>query len=667
MGNGKLIKLKKSKSSIMNNFLKLSITSLVLFFVLSLGIAYAFNFQTDCQPPLRTFSDGNFTYDVSFPPGGGTTCDTIGDCPKIRLPDDATIFSMKVEMELTDPDSEIGTPYIWVPNSNSDTLAQIRTNNGTLVELFKKNDSASCGGTANFDNPSRITVMPGGDVWLANRDNNTVTKLSPKEGTIPGGICGDGMCNVGENNGSCSQDCEEYEVNCNYPVGRGPRGATYDVEGKIWVSGTGDTNIYKFNLDGSVVWGPKSFGIKTYGMIGDSNGYIWVADNQNGATRICRIDIDTEAKSCTDIPRPYGIGIDNEGDIWLGNCSNVGSIVTQIGGANSGSLGVNITPIGLPQNVYTCGVAVDQNNVVWIAHCNTSPGEIWAVNQDGTQLPGSPFKTGSRTRGIAVDFDGNIWAVNRDGRAPNGNPVLNPSGCGGVGSVTKLASDGSYIATYKTCGNNPYCYSDMTGLRTVPKTITIGASETSIPLSSTGTFEICSDPSAPPLCSDSSNCDTLLLPTSCGNPGGFCEIELEIFSMQIGDYTLKNLEVIYGKQVPITTGGLVPCGREWDDPLTPWNDTDPCSLCFLIMLLNQIANFLLQIASVIAILAFVITGFLFITSSGDPERRNFAKTSFKWIIVGFLIIFLSWLFIDFILSAWGYLDPLGGKWEVVCD
>ncbi|MCK5123218.1 MAG: hypothetical protein KAQ87_03670 [Candidatus Pacebacteria bacterium] len=629
----------------------------------------AFDLTTECQPPLTTFSDGSSTFDISFPPGGGTTCDTIADCPTITLPDNATIFSMKVDMELTDPALEIGTPYIWIPNSNSNSLAQIRTSNGTLVKLFTNGDTASCGGTASFNNPSRITVMPGGDVWVGNRNNSTVTRLSPKEGIIAGGTCGNSICNVGENNGSCPQDCEEYEVNCNYGVGGGPRGVTYDINGKIWVSGTGDTNMYKFNLDGSLVWGPKSFGIKTYGMIGDASGYVWVADNQGGARRACRINIDTEIKNCTDISKPYGIGIDNEGDIWFGNCSGGGVIATQIGGVDSGFLGSNITPGGLPGSPvsgYSCGLAADQNNVIWITHCGVSPGKVWAVKQDGSQLTGSPFQTGNLTRGIAVDFDGNIWAVNRNGGAPGGNPVLNPSGCGGLGSVTKLASDGSYIATYKTCGNNPYCYSDMTGLRTVPKTITIGSSG-SIPLSNTGTFEICSDPLAPPLCSDSSDCDALFLPTSCGDPSGFCEISLEIFSMQAGDYTLKNLEVVYGKQVPITTGGLVPCGRDWNDDATPWDDRVPCTLCHLMILLNQGMDFLMKIASVIAILAFIITGFLFIASAGNPERKNNAKESFKWIIVGFLIIFLSWLFIDFLLSAWGFLDPLGGEWKVVCE
>jgi hypothetical protein len=138
--------------------------------------------------------------------------------------------------------------------------------------------------------------------------------------------------------------------------------------------------------------------------------------------------------------------------------------------------------------------------------------------------------------------------------------------------------------------------------------------------------------------------------------------------MQAGDYTLKNLEVVYGKQVPITTGGMVPCGRDWDDPSTPLLDeTKPCDFCHLIMLISEIINFLLTLAAAVAVLALVITGFLFITSAGNEERRTSAKQTLKLTIIGFLIIFLSWLMIDFLLTAWGYLDPLGGKWNVICD
>lgn len=112
--------------------------------------------------------------------------------------------------------------------------------------------------------------------------------------------------------------------------------------------------------------------------------------------------------------------------------------------------------------------------------------------------------------------------------------------------------------------------------------------------------------------------------------------------------------------------GIVPCGRMIDNPKTNWNETAPCEFCHLVLILNRVMNFLMELAAAVSLLAIIITGLLFITSAGNPEIKNKAKTSLKWIIIGLIIVFLAWLLIDFLFSAWGYLDPLGGKWNVIC-
>jgi len=113
--------------------------------------------------------------------------------------------------------------------------------------------------------------------------------------------------------------------------------------------------------------------------------------------------------------------------------------------------------------------------------------------------------------------------------------------------------------------------------------------------------------------------------------------------------------------------GLVPCGRMVNNPATAWDDTDSCDLCYGILLLNQGMNFLTAIAGIVSTLALIITGLLFITSAGNVERKNSAKTMFKTVLIGFIILFLSWLIVDFVLSVLGYIDPLGGKWNVTCE
>ncbi|MFA7169239.1 MAG: pilin [Candidatus Paceibacterota bacterium] len=118
---------------------------------------------------------------------------------------------------------------------------------------------------------------------------------------------------------------------------------------------------------------------------------------------------------------------------------------------------------------------------------------------------------------------------------------------------------------------------------------------------------------------------------------------------------------------PYVCGGMVPCGRLADDPLTPNNDeTKSCSFCHLALVANSVIDYMFKIASTLALLALIITGFLYVTSGGNPERKNAAQGYLSNIIKGYVIIFLAWLIIDFILSAWGFMDPIQGEWNVIC-
>ena len=208
-----------------------------LFFTIPRVMDAQFPIVTECQPPLTEFSDGNSTFEVSFPPGGGTTCDTLTDCPTISLPASATVFSVKVDMELSDPASEIGTPYIWVPLSATNGLVQIRTSDGSFVSKFTNANISDCAADCDtndpdwavrdaslcsFSNPSRITVMPGADVWVANRGSSVVTKV--------------GLVDP-------DASMEEYECKLSQNVGWDSRGITFDSQGNIWIGNSGSNKL----------------------------------------------------------------------------------------------------------------------------------------------------------------------------------------------------------------------------------------------------------------------------------------------------------------------------------------------------------------------------------------------------------------------------------------
>lgn len=58
-------------------------------------------------------------------------------------------------------------------------------------------------------------------------------------------------------------------------------------------------------------------------------------------------------------------------------------------------------------------------------------------------------------------------------------------------------------------------------------------------------------------------------------------------------------------------------------------------------ILDNVIDFIFQIALVLVPLMVVIAGFLFVTAGGNSEQINKAKTMIIWTVIGFLIILLS--------------------------
>ncbi|MBU4000227.1 hypothetical protein KKG29_03595, partial [Patescibacteria group bacterium] len=288
---------------------------LIFFFFTALFLVLSSNAYAridDCS--TTTFSDGSPSETLIFPAGGGTNTDA-----KITLPKGATITSATVNLA---PKDVIGTPYIWVPLTESNQLVQIKTSDGSFVSRFKRDGNtddctancatnsptwtprspaSNCSANA-FSNPSRITTIPGGDVWAADRVGSYVTRL-------------------GKVTGCAGDNC--YECKGSYLVGSNPKGVTIDSEGNIWVGDNGDTYVWKFNPDGTYAWSGTHYvdiGYPTYGMMADSKGNIWISTGNS--TGVVKINKDT----CTQASCPktvvsggtfslsgssYGLGIDN--------------------------------------------------------------------------------------------------------------------------------------------------------------------------------------------------------------------------------------------------------------------------------------------------------------------------------------------------------------------
>lgn len=131
---------------------------------------------------------------------------------------------------------------------------------------------------------------------------------------------------------------------------------------------------------------------------------------------------------------------------------------------------------------------------------------------------------------------------------------------------------------------------------------------------------------------------------------------LEKGDMKVGKFTLTQKE-IQGK------GGLVPCGRTYDDPTTPWNERDTCQFKHLFLLLKNILDFLLwRVSLIILVLLILAIGALYYFSFGDFSTIAKAKMIRDSAIRGYALIFLAWVVITVILIALGYKINIFGRW-----
>lgn len=91
------------------------------------------------------------------------------------------------------------------------------------------------------------------------------------------------------------------------------------------------------------------------------------------------------------------------------------------------------------------------------------------------------------------------------------------------------------------------------------------------------------------------------------------------------------------------SAALVPCGPGLDDPV--------CDTCDFFVLIDNIIKFVsLELAPVLAVLMFLVGGFIWVMSGGSETNIKKGRTIMTSAVVGFLIILTSWLFIHTIMK-----------------
>lgn len=112
------------------------------------------------------------------------------------------------------------------------------------------------------------------------------------------------------------------------------------------------------------------------------------------------------------------------------------------------------------------------------------------------------------------------------------------------------------------------------------------------------------------------------------------------------------------------TEGLVPCGTEGC----------PCTFCHFFVMFDRIIEYLLfEIVPILATLMLAIGGFMYILAyagKGGPDTLSQAKTLFKSVIIGLILVYAAWLIVNTFLGVIGVREWTGLKdgWsEIECD
>lgn len=116
---------------------------------------------------------------------------------------------------------------------------------------------------------------------------------------------------------------------------------------------------------------------------------------------------------------------------------------------------------------------------------------------------------------------------------------------------------------------------------------------------------------------------------------------------------------------PENRGGLVPCGRAYDDPNTPlpMDERESCQIKHLFLLLRNLLDLLLwKIGIALLVLISMIFGAIFYFSQGDEETVQRIKSLAKSVIIGYAIIFGAWALVNLLLALAGFNFQFFGHW-----
>ncbi len=345
--------------------------------------------------------------------------------------------------------------FIWIANTDQGTVSKFDTETREEVARYRT------GPTGEDLQPSRTTVNGLGEVFVANREGQRVTKIGLPPNCPSQSADGSLNTSSGPNDilGWEEDDCVIWSTTLpGHGVLRSIAAQDTEEGSFVWVGGW-DHRIWKLDAEtGQVIFFTES-PVRPYGFALDEAGNLWIATFSGQKlgrvdTNVCRShptcdveicdggdggDGDDCVKEVIEMPaNGYGITVDHQQRVWVG-----GDFMRYDPAQPSGERWEHWDP-----GFAIHGITADRDGYVYGAAMAEG-----VIRVDAEDLSRSTFIPGTRNRsvkGIAVDFHDRVWAINLN---HNDAFVIEP----GVGLY-----DGQVI-DQPTGLVGPYTYSDMTG------------------------------------------------------------------------------------------------------------------------------------------------------------------------------------------------------------
>jgi streptogramin lyase len=252
---------------------------------------------------------------------------------------------------------------------------------------------------AGIDGPKGFTVDSSGNIWIANLDGGTVEQISGTGTVLVPAVA----------------------------AGIRPASIVLDSFSHLWIAdaggGSGTNDITVDNLNGTLDFGlPNGFAMdEPFIVLADTTvtpNIIWLTNSAGGAVSRLVDDGSTKVTGdrASDVGNTlYGMALNSNGEVWVADNNPVSGSVSKI--SNTATPTILLGPItggGITSTSQPAGITVDSGNDVWV---NNLKGGIAELDNNGNPIgPSGGFTAGGLIKspdlGIFVDRSGNLWVTN---------------------------------------------------------------------------------------------------------------------------------------------------------------------------------------------------------------------------------------------------------------